>query len=503
MAGPPNKTKRYCVLQSSPVDGSLLAVDPSCTPEIYLPEHEVKNVSLKKATATSTILSLVKEGFDCFINLCDGAWDEDRCGIEVGDLLERLGVAYTGASRAFYDPTRLAMKKVAISASLKTPAWRFCRNSDDAPAIAKALNFPMIVKHPQSFGSIGLTKQSRVTDVAGLTRELKRLIDMFGEVLVEEFIEGREFTVLVAENPDDKESPITFVPVECKFPPGESFKHYNVKWKDFEGISWQPVEEPSLNTRLREMASKVFLGLRGRGFGRIDVRSDPSGENLYLLEMNPNCGIFYPPGSFGSADMILSLDPTTSHRRFLENLITCALKDQRAKKPMYEVAYLESRGLGLVATRDIAAGETVLTNEEKPTAIVSAHHINQTCSHEQMRELRRHTWPLSEDTFAMRSADPEEWLPINHSCDPNMWLVGLNAVARRDIGAGEELTIDYATFAVNDEPFACSCGTACCRREIKGDDWARPDVLQKYGDHVSDHVKLLRNPSLPNGKDSV
>lgn len=44
-------------------------------------------------------------------------------------------------------------------------------------------------------------------------------------------------------------------------------------------------------------------------YGRCDFRVDERGE-VYLLEINPNCGVLYPPGLHGSADYILSLDPT-------------------------------------------------------------------------------------------------------------------------------------------------------------------------------------------------
>lgn len=55
---------------------------------------------------------------------------------------------------------------------------------------------------------------------------------------MEEFIAGREFTVLVTENPDPEllEHPISFLPVECKFGAGETFKHFDLKWRDFDSI---------------------------------------------------------------------------------------------------------------------------------------------------------------------------------------------------------------------------------------------------------------------------
>lgn len=43
-------------------------------------------------------------------------------------------------------------------------------------------------------------------------------------------------------------------------------------------------------------------------------------------------------------------------------------------------------------------------------------------------------------TWVTWSEDPNEWLPINHCCDPNTWLEGLDLVARRDIRKGEQVS---------------------------------------------------------------
>ncbi len=64
--------------------------------------------------------------------------------------------------------------------------------------------------------------------------------------MIEEFIEGREFTVLVAENPENEWNPIVFQPVECIFKEGESFKHFNLKWLDFGKIEWVGVQDKDL-----------------------------------------------------------------------------------------------------------------------------------------------------------------------------------------------------------------------------------------------------------------
>ena len=68
------------------------------TSEIYLKNlgHKVQSVSLNKGTVASQLMELSRKGFDVVVNLCDGTWDEDRAGAEVVELLERLGMPYTG-----------------------------------------------------------------------------------------------------------------------------------------------------------------------------------------------------------------------------------------------------------------------------------------------------------------------------------------------------------------------------------------------------------------------
>lgn len=72
----------------------------------------------------------------------------------------------------------------------------------------------------------------------------------------------------------------------------------------------------------------------------------------------------------------------------------------------------------------------------------------------------------------------------NHSCDPNLWHVGpYEIVARRDITAGEELTIDYGTQSAGSFSMGCACGSPRCRRVVTGDDWRIPALQEAYAGH--------------------
>lgn len=78
----------------------------------------------------------------------------------------------------------------------------------------------------------------------------------------------------------------------------------------------------------------------------------------------------------------------------------------------------------------------------------------------------------------------------NHSCDPNLWMHDATSVsARRDIQAGEELTIDYALHTVTPSwSMTCTCGTSLCRGVVTGDDWRREDLRERYRGHFSPFV---------------
>jgi RimJ/RimL family protein N-acetyltransferase len=78
----------------------------------------------------------------------------------------------------------------------------------------------------------------------------------------------------------------------------------------------------------------------------------------------------------------------------------------------------------------------------------------------------------------------------NHSCDPNLWMQDERTVcARRDIAAGEELTLDYALATVSPEwRMECHCGAAACRGVVSGNDWQLPELQRRYAGHFSPFI---------------
>ena len=280
--------------------------------------------TLNKKTSVEVITRLVEGGeFDLFFNLCDGAADQGIPGIEVVETLEKLGVPFTGATSNYYEPTREEMKEACRREGIATPAAVLARDGAAVERAAETLRFPLFVKHHNSYASVDLSRNSRVQSRAGLLQQAHKIISRYGAALVEEYIDGIECTVLVAENPDDPDRPVSYVPMQYRFPEGEEFKHADLKWVDYDALSSFPVEDPVLAARLREEAGRFFVALGGASFGRCDVRVN-AGGTPYFLEINPNCGVYYPPSDPGSADLCLMKDPA-GHEGFTRQLVRAAL----------------------------------------------------------------------------------------------------------------------------------------------------------------------------------
>lgn len=323
---------RICLLTTQDLDADPFPADDwPCDPRPFLTEADWSYVALDdKATAAGIVASLVESGdYDVFFNLCDGAESEETPGIEVVETLERLAAAFTGATSNYYEPSRERMKQVCRQQGIATPRDVIARDEADVERAAETLNFPLFVKHYSSYASVSLSRASRVQSPAGLRRQARKIMSRFGAALIEEYIHGIECTVLVAENPDNADEPVTYNPMQYRFPHGEHFKHERLKWVEFEGLQCFPVADEQLAGRLRSESARFFRGLDGAGFGRCDIRVNGDGTS-YMLEINPNCGVYYPPGAPGSADLCLMHDPD-GHEGFTRLLVRAALARHRGK----------------------------------------------------------------------------------------------------------------------------------------------------------------------------
>ena len=310
---------QICVLS----DSELKEFDPSQ----YLTTYSWA-IFIPQRPGVDFIRTLAEEGaYDLYFNLCDGADNpqEDYDGIDIVSALEELHLPFTGADSRFYDPSREEMQAIADSSGISFAQGVNISNPAELNAV-KNLTYPLMVKHPQSFASTAMTRNSRVDDPRKLREQVKRICNRFGSARVEEFIEGAEFTVLVIDNPDDPESPFVYPPAELILPQGENFLHSHVKWKEW--VYLKPVDDKTLALRLMEMARRMYVAMDGVGYARCDIRLGQDGQ-LYMIEINPNCGILFKPEDLGPADVMMEYD-TDGHAGFLDRIFRAAIIRNKA-----------------------------------------------------------------------------------------------------------------------------------------------------------------------------
>jgi len=320
---------RICILNTDIQNSANLqkCAGPIADPKPYLKNHIIENSYIRKKDVESQIAGLLNKGFDLFFNLCDGAEGQDTPGIEVVQLLEKANVAFTGADSAFYEPSRLQMKEACRKVNVAYPPGVLINANDNVKAKTQTLKYPLIVKHPNSYNSIGLTRNSVVNNHEELCFQVKKMISNFKGAFIEEYIIGREFTALIAENPEDYTKPVVFLPMEILFPEGETFKHFDLKWKAHNSMKYIRCSDNELSENISKATAKMFLAMNGTGYARCDLRINQNGE-IFMLEINPDCSIYFPATDTASSDEILFTEPN-GHQHFTDLILKSAFKRRK------------------------------------------------------------------------------------------------------------------------------------------------------------------------------
>ena len=236
-------------------------------------------------------------------NLAESFDGKSALESNVAAMLNLLGLRYTGSSPAglLMAGDKSLTKQVLGFQSILTP--QFAHVYRGALDHVGTLAFPVIVKPPQEDSSLGITSKSVVRDIKELFETMDSLQREFqSAVLVEEFVEGREFYVGVLGNVDPQALPVIELDFS-DFPPDRpKVASYEAKWgeggtggseetgAEFAGTkSIFPTDLPAeLVQRMNEVALHAYDALRVRDYGRVDLRVTDD-ERIYVIEVNPNC----------------------------------------------------------------------------------------------------------------------------------------------------------------------------------------------------------------------
>ena len=431
-----------------------------------LPEDIVDNVFLNKLSTYRQLKELSKKNYDIFVNLCEGYLEWSVPSIDVIYSLGMLNLPYTGPTDLLYDPPKELMKYVAYTCGVQTPDYMLVKNINQADEVVSKLSFPLFIKPAKAGDSLGIDGDSLVNDRNSLEKKLSTLLEEYQEILVEKYIPGREFTVLVAAEADGKSCKV-YNPLEFVFPKGKKFKTYSLKTSELHEECNIPCNNNDISARLKDSAAKIFTAFNGAGYARLDFRLNDNNE-LYFLEINFTCSVFYDKGYEGSADYILMHEPG-GKKDFLHKIINEGIARHARNQKKYMVKGDALSGYGIYAVKNINEGEIIFASEEKPHRLVTKKYVEQNWNADELNSFKKYAWPVSSEVYILWDNAPAEWSPQNHSCNPNTEYAGLNVVAIKNIASGEELTLDYTTFLNNEmESFICNCGAENCKKVIQG-----------------------------------
>ncbi|OGZ32685.1 MAG: hypothetical protein A2V69_03670 [Candidatus Portnoybacteria bacterium RBG_13_40_8] len=229
-------------------------------------------------------------------NLCDDGFRGDyNLEPHVAALLDILDVPYTGNNyfTLALCQNKARAKDILTFNNILTPKSQVFTASERK--IDPELKYPLIVKPIREDGSVGIRERSVVNNEEQLKEEIDHVVNIHKqEALVEEYIDGREFTVSLIGN----RRPIALPVAEIDFTgmPEHLPKiiSYRAKWikqsiayKKSNTICPANIDE-KMTKMIEETAKKCYKVFGCRGYARIDFRYREDEKKLYTLEVNPN-----------------------------------------------------------------------------------------------------------------------------------------------------------------------------------------------------------------------
>jgi D-alanine-D-alanine ligase len=189
-------------------------------------------------------------------------------------------------------------KNILRSLEIDTPDFITVHPDDKLTTKDFHLKFPVIMKLASEDASIGISEFSVVNNSEELMKHLDFLFVTYNQsVIIEEYIDGREFNVAILGG---EVLPVS--EIEFHLPPGlPKIVTYEGKW--IEGSIYYKSTIPKcpaeINSKLKKgietLALKAYKAMNCRDYARVDIRID-SKNNPYVIEINPNPDISLDSG---------------------------------------------------------------------------------------------------------------------------------------------------------------------------------------------------------------
>lgn len=273
-----------------------------------------------------------------------GTQDEaDQNDIWLADFLDEHRINYTGSQEAAIrlDFDKAQAKTIVQQAGLRTAKFFTARPGQYDHTQDLPISFPLFIKPLSTGGGNGIGDDSVVHNFVEFQQRVESIYVAYGaSSLVEQYLDGREFTVAIFDSIPDG-TPLV-MPIEIITEPnhrGDRILGSRVKVEDNELIL--AVNDTVLRNKICTLALDVYNLLEGRDLGRIDIRLDADGEP-HFIEVNfvPAPGTRYFAGAcFINCNMDYESVITNIVELGLSRVKTVTMSEPEPHSTYYELAF--------------------------------------------------------------------------------------------------------------------------------------------------------------------
>jgi D-alanine-D-alanine ligase len=255
---------------------------------------------------------------DLVLPIGHGSYLEDG---KIQGMFEMLGIpyAFSGTFASALAMNKQKTKLVARNAGLKIAKEMILRKGKKykTEKIIQKLNLPIVVKPTDSGSSVGI---NIAKDQNELVSSIEKAFEFGEEIMLEQFIKGRELTVAVLGNKTLKALPVIEI-----IPKVSSFFSYEAKYQDGGSDEICPADIPDeIRKKIQKYAIKIFKALDCRDLARADFIWSADDNKLYFLEINTIPGM-----TSASLAPKAAKASGLSFSEFLDEIIKSAIKRQK------------------------------------------------------------------------------------------------------------------------------------------------------------------------------
>jgi len=242
--------------------------------------------------------------------------------IWLSEFFSHHGINFTGSSRDVlkFDSNKVLAKTHLSNKGINTANYFIASPGQYKKESELPIPFPLFLKPLDAANGNGIDDLSFVTNFTEFKNKIQSLYSSFNQpILVEEYLNGSEFTVAVIKTPNQKliVSAVEVIPKISTN--GLRILGAQAKIDDSEILL--TIDDNEIKDRVTDLAVEAFIGLGIRDYGRIDIKTNNSGK-CFFMEANLVPGMTYGSSYFPKACYIAN---NQTYADMIESLIAGGL----------------------------------------------------------------------------------------------------------------------------------------------------------------------------------